>query len=299
MFFLFFSSILAADLAPGDHSPSPESGGRTRDYIIHVPLRYTGKKETPVVLVFHGGAMNAKAIKLHTKMDKKSDEAGFIAVYPNGTGRLKNILTWNGGNCCGYAMRNKVDDVAFVNDLLDDLAEVVNVDPHRVYATGISNGAIISYQLASKLSDRIAAIAPIAGPMGTETCAPTRPVPVIHFHGTDDTSAPSEGGRGKGLTRTNFYSVEHSIDHWVKANGCETKPTTQKLEDKHEDGTTVIQKTWGNGKHGAEVVLLRIEGGGHTWPGLQPHLKYLGTSTREISANDMMWEFFKKHPMPK
>jgi polyhydroxybutyrate depolymerase len=232
-------------------------------------------------------------------MDKKSDEAGFIAIYPNGTGRLKKILTWNGGNCCGYAMRNKVDDVAFVEALLDDLSKVVKVDARRVFATGISNGAIISYLLASELSQRIAAIAPIAGPMGTESCSPNRPVPIIHFHGTNDTSAPYAGGVGKGLTRTEFYSVEHSINNWVKANACAGGPNSEELEDKHEDGTKIIRKTWGNGKQGSEVVLITIQGGGHTWPGIQPRPKYLGISTKEISANDMMWGFFKKHPMPE
>ncbi len=299
MILLIISSLCAADLAPGDHTRTLDSDGRSRQYNIHVPPTYSGQKKTPVVLVFHGGAMNAKAIQLHTQMDKKSDEAGFIAVYPNGTGLLKKILTWNGGNCCGYAMRNKVDDVAFVDRLLDDLSKVVKVDSRRVFATGISNGAIISYLLASKLSERIAAIAPIAGPMGTRACSPERPVPVIHFHGTKDTSAPYEGGRGKGLTRTNFYSVKHSIDNWVKANGCAAVPTTEEFEDMHDDGTKIIRKTWGNGKQGSEVVLIRIEGGGHTWPGIQMRTKLLGTSTREISANDMMWEFFKKHPIPE
>jgi len=299
MLFLILSSICSADLTPGDHTRSLESGGRTRQYLIHIPPQYDGQEETPVVLVFHGGAMNARAIQLHTGMNKKSDEAGFIAVYPDGTGWLKKMLTWNGGNCCGYAMRNKVDDVAFVNALLDDLAKVVKVDARRVYATGISNGAILSYLLASELSNRIAAIAPVAGPMGTASCSPKRPVPVIHFHGTNDTFAPYEGRQGKGLTLTIFYSVEHSTNNWVKANGCTGEPKTEELEDQHEDGTKIIRKVWGNGKQGSEVVLITIVGGGHTWPGIQPRVKYLGISTKEISANDMMWEFFKKHPMPE
>jgi polyhydroxybutyrate depolymerase len=95
-------------------------------------------------------------------------------------------------------MSNKVDDVEFTRRLLDDIARDVRIDPKRVYATGMSNGAIMSYRLASELSDRIAAIAPVSGPMGTPTCKPSRPVPVIHFHGTDDENAPFKGGKGKG-----------------------------------------------------------------------------------------------------
>src|SRR5437016_6447484 len=109
-------------------------------------------------------------------LNEKADRAGFLAVYPSGTGRLERALTWNGGNCCGYAMLNKVDDVAFTRGLLDDLAKAVLIDRKRVYATGMSNGAMMVYRLASELSDRIAAIAPVSGPMGTRTCHPKRPV---------------------------------------------------------------------------------------------------------------------------
>ena len=230
-------------------------------------------------------------------LNKKSDDVGFIVVYPSGTGRLEKILTFNGGNCCGYAMNNKIDDVEFTRKLLDDLAKSANIDPKRVFATGMSNGGIMSYLLASELSDRIAAIAPVGGPMGTESCKPKRPVSVMHFHGTDDRHAPFKGGKGKGPSGTDFYSVEHSIQAWVKANGCEKEPVVTKLPDTAKDGTRITRKTYGSGKNGAEVVLIVIEGGGHTWPGQEPRLKALGKSTKNISANDLMWEFFEKHPM--
>lgn len=120
----------------------------------------------------------------------------------------------------------------------DDLGKAAKVDAKRVFATGMSNGAIITYRLASELSDRIAAVAPVSGPMGTEKCEPKRPVPVIHFHGTDDQFAPFKGGKGeKSLSGTNFYSVEHSIRAWMKANGCKEEPTTEELPDKAKDGT--------------------------------------------------------------
>jgi len=162
----------------------------------------------------------------------------------------------------------------------------------------MSNGAIMVYRLASELSDRIAAIAPVAGPMGTEKCSPKRPVPVVHFHGTDDQFAPFKGGKGtKSLSQTDFYSVEHSVRAWVKANGCKEEPATVKLPDRAKDGTMATTKTYGSGKDGAEVVLVVIEGMGHTWPGRQPALKFLGKATRNVSADEMMWEFFEKHPM--
>jgi polyhydroxybutyrate depolymerase len=210
---------------------------------------------------------------------------------------VERLLTFNGGNCCGYAMSQKVDDVEFTRQLLDDLAPSVNLDPKRVFATGMSNGAIMAYRVASELSDRIAAIAPVSGPMGTESCKPTRGVSVIHFHGSDDQFAPLGGGKGTGISGTDFYSVEHSIQAWVTANGCEKEPTIVTIPDTTNDGTTITRKTYGSGKDGSEVVLVVIEGGGHTWPGQQPRLRLLGKSTMNISANDLMWEFFQRHPM--
>ena len=296
--FLMLAAFTADPLGPGDHTHSLTVGDLKRTYLVHVPLKYDPKKPTPVVLIFHGGGGNAEQMARHCGMNEKSDEGGFIAVYPSGTGRLEKVLTFNGGNCCGYAMNQKIDDVEFTRRLLDDLAKSVNIDPKRVYATGMSNGAIIAYRLASELSDRIAAIAPVAGPMGTETCSPKRPVPVIHFHGTADENAPFKGGKGKGVSGTDFYSVEHSITAWIKANGCEEKPGITRLPDKADDGMTVQKKVYGNGKNGAEVVLIVIEGGGHTWPGREPTFRLLGKSTKDISANDLMWEFFEKHPLP-
>jgi polyhydroxybutyrate depolymerase len=284
-------------MGQGDYNRIVQADGIERSYLVHIPPKYDSKKPTPVVLAFHGGGANANNMVAFSGLNKKSDIAGFIVVYPNGTGRLERLLTFNGGNCCGYAMTNEIDDVEFTRRILDDLAKSVNIDAKRVFATGMSNGAIMSYRLASELSDRIAAIAPVGGPMGTERCKPIRPVSVIHFHGTDDENAPFKGGKGKGLSGTEFYSVEHSIQAWVKANDCEKVPVVTKLTDKSEDGMIVSRKTYGSGKNGAEVVLVEIEGGGHTWPGQEPRLKTLGRSTMNISANDIMWEFFEKHAM--
>jgi polyhydroxybutyrate depolymerase len=234
-------------------------------------------------------------------MNTKADEAGFLVVYPFGTGKLANtLLTFNGGECCGYAMDNKVDDVGFTRELLDDLAKVANIDADRVFATGLSNGGIMAHYLASELSDRIAAIAPVGGPLMLEAPHNKRPVPVMHFHGTADAFAPFQGGFGKGFLGRNgitkFRSVDHTIQNWVKANGCNTEPEIMPLPDNAADGINVTRKTWGGGKADSEVVLIEIEGGGHTWPGQKPIVSLLGESTMDISANDLMWEFFQKHP---
>jgi polyhydroxybutyrate depolymerase len=281
-------------LGPGDHTRSLKIGDSNRSYLVHVPPKYDAKKPTPVVLVLHGAATNARITVALCGMNKKADEAGFIAVYPNGTGVAGLMLTWNAG---GFPRNrnNKPDDVAFIGKALDDLATVVNVDPKRVYATGLSNGGMMCYRLADELSDRIAAIAPISGTMAIDNYHPKRPVPVMHFHGTADKLVPF-GGPGNG-SPTGFKSVDDTIKICAKANGCPDEPKTVKLPDKAGDGTSVTKKTYGPGKDGAEVVLFVIEGGGHTWPGRQPPVELLGKSTENLSANDVIWEFFEKHPM--
>lgn len=284
-------------LRPGDHWRSVEVDGAERTYLVHVPAHSDPAAPMPVVLAFHGGGANAKNMVAFSGLNEKADQAGFIVAYPEGSGRLARMLTFNAGNCCGHAAANHIDDVAFTRLVLDDLERVAHVDRQRVFATGMSNGAMMCYRLAAELSDRIAAIAPVAGPMGTKDCQPGRAVSVMHFHGDADEFAPFKGGQGRGPSGTDFYSVHHSIDAWVAANGCRPMPQTTPLPDRAEDGTIVKLIRYDSGRDGAEVVLVLIEGGGHTWPGRDPGMRALGVSTRDISANDMMWDFFQRHPM--
>jgi polyhydroxybutyrate depolymerase len=289
--------VVAAPLAAGDSAREITVGATQRNYLVHIPPQAAAGKPLPVVLVFHGAMSNAQQTVRYTGLNEKADRAGFIAVYPNGTGRFERVLIWNAGNCCGRGEREGSDDVAFIEALLDELATETKIDPKRVFATGISNGAMMCYRLADVLSDRIAAIAPVSGPMGGETCNPRRPVSVIYFHGTADPFVPFLGGRGdKSLPTVRFFSVEHSVKLWVQADGCPAQPTVTQLPQKVADGTSVTRKVYGPGKQGAEVVLYEIEGGGHTWPGRPLHIEFLGKATQQISANDLMWDFFVRHP---
>lgn len=292
----------ATKLVAGEHTRTIAVGDLQRRYRVHVSKKYDAANPTPVVVVFHGGGGNPESMVRLSGMNAKSDEAGFIVVYPFGSGLdPERGLTFNGGGCCGYAMQRKIDDVGFTCEMLDDLAKVAKVDTSRVFATGLSNGGIMSHYVASELSDRIAAIAPVGGPLMMDAPNAKRPVPIMHFHGTGDEFAPFKGGYGKGGAGgkgvTDFKSVDHTIQSWVKANGCKPEPEIVALPDKADDGMKCTRKTWGGGKDGSEVVLIEIENGGHTWPGNEPIVAMLGKSTKDISANDMMWEFFQKHPM--
>src|SRR5205807_4608060 len=184
-------------------------------YGVHVPESYDARKATPIVLALHGATMNADAMVYLSGLSSKSDQAGFIAVYPNGV-----LATWNAG---GQSF-NAADDVGFIGMVLDDLSGIVNVDNKRIYACGLSNGAMMCYRLAAEMSDLIAAIGTVAGTMAIPECKPKRPVPVIHFHGTKDTLVPLDGPNKKLPALIRFRSLDDTIKTWVNINGCEDTP---------------------------------------------------------------------------
>jgi polyhydroxybutyrate depolymerase len=238
--------------------------------------------------------MNAAMMARFCGLSEKADQAGFVVVYANGTGSTPFFLYWDAGGVRGRA----ADDVGYVAKLLDDLATVVKVDHKRVFATGMSNGAMMCYRLAAELSQRIAAIAPIAGTVAVDRCEPRRAVSVLHFHGTRDGLVLYGGPDERTPKNIKFLSVEDTIRIWVEVNGCPKTPVIEDLQDVANDGTKVRKRQYGPGKEGTEVILYVIEGGGHTWPGRDARVRFLGKSTKDVSANDLMWDFFQRHPMP-
>jgi polyhydroxybutyrate depolymerase len=286
-----------ARLAAGDTARREVAvaGGTTRSYVVHVPPAYDPAKPTPVVLAFHGAFMNGPLMVRLSGLSAKADEVGFIVAYPNGTGLGETALFFNAS--AEPKPGGPPDDVAFAAAVLDDLAAAANVDLKRVFATGMSNGGMMCHRLASELSDRIAAVAPVAGTLALPAVHPKRAVPVIHFHGTADGIVPFAGPRGKTPANMRFRSVPDTLAAWVAADECPPTPKVEALPDAADDGMTVTRTTYGPGKDGAEVVLVEVKGGGHTWPGRVPPSPFIGASTGDISTNDLMWAFFERHPM--
>lgn len=286
-----------AELRPGFHTRTVEHEGMKRNYLLHVPKKYDAKRETPLVLALHGATMSGPAMAYLSGFHETGDRHNFITIYPNGTGPAVLLQTWNAGAFPGGLVKKKIDDVGYLAKVLDDAATVLNVDKKRVFACGLSNGGMMCYRLASELSERIAAIAPVAGTLALEKVDAKRPVPVLHIHGTKDFLVPFEGPKTDGKTKLFlFMGVEDSLKPFVKLNECAEKGETSEIACK-DDKLKIICRKHGSGKNGAEVVLICIEGGGHTWPGRDTNPAFLGATALDFNANEAIWEFFKKHPM--
>ena len=280
-----------AALTPGDHTIDLQK----RSYIVHVPSGAATAR--PVVINFHGGGSNAQSQQRYTQMDRIAERQQFIVVYPNGTGRGR-FLVWNAGTCCGRAPAQHVDDVGFVRAVIADLQKRTPIDRTRIYATGLSNGAMMTYRLAAEAPDLVAGIAAVSGSMVLVQFHPTLPVPVMHFHSVDDPRALYNGGLGPPFptttTRVLHPPVEQQLAKWIAHNGC---PTTPKVEKRLAgEGNTATKLVYAPCSSGAPVVFWKMTGSGHVWPGrnaLPAAARILGKATHLIDANEEMWAFFK------
>jgi polyhydroxybutyrate depolymerase len=294
-----------AALAPGDYEFFVTHENLRRSYLVHVPPQAAYGAPLPVVLNFHGAGSHAEMIRAYSRMDESADREGYVAVYPNGSaGFGTRLLTWNAGNCCGPAAALRVNDVGYVLEVLDDLAVRIPVDRARVYATGLSNGAMMAYRLAAEASDRIAAVAGVAGTMALPRFKPARPMPVLHIHSVHDHIARFDGGFGPPSiiadTRAYHAPVEDMLQRWIEHNQCPARPavveaiagTRGTLDEEH----TAVRRVYRPCRGGVEVVLWQLHGVGHVWPGgLRDYLPALaGTGTALIDANTEMWRFFSR-----
>jgi polyhydroxybutyrate depolymerase len=286
--------------ARSDIDYTVESGGITRHYLVHEPTATSTVRKRPAVLVFHGGGGSAHAIANLTRFDSVADENGFVAVYPDGFDH-----SWNDGRGDDTrAGKAGVDDVAFVSTVIDQLVADHAVDPARIYATGISNGGMFSERLGCVLSERLAAIAPVAGPMPIADeagCRPPFAMPVLEIHGTADPVVSYDGGvvrhtsgRDGGPGTSPVLSVDETQRLWRERNGCDRVTTTPRLR-RVFDGTSVTTQTASCPKHTA-VELYSISDGGHTWPGGSQYLpaSAVGAVSYQFDASQVIWRFFAR-----
>jgi polyhydroxybutyrate depolymerase len=289
-----------SSVSPGDYLKVMFFGMRLRSYRLHVPPSYDGSNPVPLVVVLHGFPDNAVHIQ-SVGMNAKADEEGFIAVYPNGHTYSLQMALWNliyfgrwgfYYNCWDF---DNVDDVGFISTLIEKLQTTLEINSSRIYITGLSGGGFMTYRLGAELSDIVAAIAPVAGSIGgiwTDNSGhdlppyiipePEHPLPVIVFHGMNDSAVPYNGDPNWTI------SVNDSVSFWVEHNQCDPTPQINISESGN-----IIKRTYANGSLGTEVILYTVVDGVHGWFGA-PDWPY--EYPCEISCTDLIWDFFESHP---
>jgi polyhydroxybutyrate depolymerase len=265
------------------------SSGRLRKYLIYVPDSYDPKTASPLVFSIHGFVQWPAHQRTMSGWNKLADEYGFLVVYPQGTGFPLRWSTWPSEDDPG----SMAEDLEFFSDLIEYLNQSYNIDHTRIYANGMSNGGGMSHLLACELSEDIAAIGGVAGAYlyPWENCRPPRPIPLIAFHGVDDPIVPYSGGPSRD-DQFEFLPVEDWAAKWAEHNSCSNSPESIQITGE------ISRISYSNCKRDGEVVLYRIAGGGHTWPGGEKlPLWIAGYTNQDINATALMWEFFSKHSL--
>ncbi len=268
-----------------------ESLGQKRTYLLYVPETYKADTPTPLVISLHGFAEWPAHQMEISHWNKLADQYGFIVVYPSGTGLP---LRWQVNSQAGMPSE-PMADVVFISNLIDALEQEYNIDKARIYANGLSNGGGMSYLLACKLADRITAIGSVSGAYlyPLDECRPSRPVPMIAFHGTGDTVVPYHGGPSASFNLP-FPAVPDWIQERASQNGCDEQPVELPASG------IVSGISYTHCDQNAEVVFYTIPGGGHAWPGGEalPEI-IVGYTTQDIDATQVMCEFFMRYSMSK
>jgi len=267
--------------------------GRARTFNVHLPPQYEEGADTfPLVIGLHGLGGSAVQFDRHYHFSGKADREGFVAVYPNGVrsdGRF-GIRTWNAGTCCDFAMRENVDDVRFISELIDRLLESYRIDPKRVYVTGMSNGGMLTYRLAAEIPQKIAAIAPVSCTMVFDPPADQpRPVPIIHLHSVLDEIIPYNGGTNS--LGYHFPPVDSILNVWAARNGCLPDPQVT-------EGAGYTVKQWVDELDSPFMVHYLTEDGGHSWPGGEQVRPGAAPPSAAINGNELIWGFFQRFHLP-
>ena len=292
----------AALFAAGDHARTLTHGGLQRRYLIHMPPGLDPARAAPLVLAFHGGGGHAEYMADDTRygLVAEADRAGFVLVFPNGYSRFPGgkLATWNAGGCCGDARDKGIDDVGFVRAVVADVQARVRIDPARIFATGMSNGAMMSYRLACEAADLVRGIAAVAGTEAVAHCSPARAVAFLHIHAQNDTHVLYGGGAGEAAFRDRtkvmeFVSVPETVSRWVKRNQC--LPAAQRTRER----AGAYCERYEGCRAGGPVQLCVTETGGHSWPGARAVRHGKEAASTALDANRTIWAFFSGLAEPR
>ncbi|MBT8305724.1 MAG: prolyl oligopeptidase family serine peptidase [Maribacter sp.] len=302
---LNFNACAPIRKSKSDTTHTLNFGSYERSYIVHLPPAAKIQQPIPLLFHIHGGGGTAKGTPGLTfgRFNELADRDGFIVVYPNAIAK-----NWNDGRSLEgvKAWKENIDDVGFITAILDELKQKYPIDTSRIFTTGMSNGGFMSSRLLCDRADIFRGGAILTASLSSDyipKCTPENPVAVMVMNGTDDPLVPYDGGQIKVFrkTRGEIVSTDEIMDFWKEKNGCLLKKDTVELPDKDADGTTVSIEEYTNCEDQGALVLYRINGGGHTWPGGKQYLgeRLIGKTNRDIVACDVIWDFFMTLPPKK
>ncbi len=276
--------VLGACRSPGDRTL--HVGTRDRTYELFAP---SDTPDMPLVIALHGNGGTGRGMERLTRFDEIAAREQFVVAYPDALGHH-----WNDGR---PGVGGGADDVAFIASLIDEVAATHSIDRRRVYVTGASNGAMMTYRIGCELADRVAAIAPVIGNLPAALpCAPTAPVSVLAINGIDDPLVPYAGGfvarrRGEVLS-----AALSTLQFAARAKCGGAQPTVEEPDVDPDDGSRTHATTF-SCPPPVQVELLSLEGAGHTWPGGPQYLpaRVIGATSRDFDASERIWEFFAAH----
>jgi polyhydroxybutyrate depolymerase len=293
-------------MRPGDHYFKMDFGNIERKYLVYIPQGYAGGNALPVVVMIHGAGGTSEWTMHETGWDDKADKEGFLVVFPDGVPVnpskppkfMTNPQLWNDGSLRSASFGRDIDDMGFLVAMLDDLEKRFTIDRKRIYFTGFSNGASMTFRAGAELSQRVAAIAPVAGHCWLKDPKPDRPIPTVFMVGDQDPLVPFEGGdfRSPWLRRIERQPpVLTTIDKWAAAIGC-----AGDFHPMEHDTKFRIKRRYGPTPSGGELQVYVIRFLGHHWPGGKAGLseRIGGKPSNAINATDVIWEFFAQHPLP-
>lgn len=269
-----------------NNSQSMTFGGFHRSWVVHLPKGYDTNRRWPLVLAYHGLFGTSEEMEGLTGLDSVADRDGFIVAYPQGIKR-----SWASG-VNSPADKKGVDDVAFTAALLDELLTQYRIDPQHIVVTGFSDGAHLVQLLGCRMANRLSAIVPVGGEMPPgepQRCHPSRPISVVEFHGAADPVDPYRGGDVSLLGGSPMLSAPATSVGWARRNGCAATPQSTTIA-RPVDGFAVHRLQYSSCRDGVVVVLYRIDGAGHIWPGGARYLpkSAIGGATHAINASALV-----------
>jgi len=285
---LLFLTLLLCFNSFGQIQDSFFHDGEERTFVYYIPDSWNASSEHPLLIVLHGLTQSGNGIMNITGFNDISETDDFIVCYPDGIN-----ASWNADM---NSLNSEVDDLGFVEELVNYFELNFNTNPRKRYLSGFSNGGFLSHKIASESDMCIAGIASVSGNMSTTTYEnfdPIYPTSVLHIHGTSDAVVPYNGGASTGA------SVDDVLTLWQNFLSCNTDPQMQAMPNPNFFDLSYPERYTYQNCNGAELEHIKVIGGGHQWPGIETLVGGLGTINMDFYSPQVIWDFLNGKSCPQ